>query len=145
MIRRFELNDLSQILRIEAQAFPKSAYTHEMFLNHHHRLPETFLVFEEEKVLGYIIFEPDGHVISLAVDPTHRREGIGTHLMRVCESRCRTDTLFVEVRKGNTLAQTFYERLGFQLKFRIPLYYGTEDACVMEKRTSQAIGEGPTR
>jgi len=138
MIRRFERKDLEDVLRIEAMAFPKSSYRPEVFLRYHHILSQTFLLFEEEKVVGYIIFAPDGHVISLAVDPAHRRKGIGTHLMNVCESRCESNILFVEVREGNTRAQRFYEKLGFQRKSRIRLYYGTEDAYVMEK----ALGSG---
>lgn len=134
MIRRFELSDLKEILQIEAQAFPKSSYTTEMFVQFYRRYSETFLVFEEEKVLGYIIFDLGGHVISLAVEPIHRRKGIGSHLISVCESRCKGDRLFVEVRKGNRGAQKFYEKLGFHLKAQIPLYYGTEDAYVMEKK-----------
>ncbi len=133
MIRRFERKDLEEVLRIEAMAFPKSSYAPELFLRYHHMLSETFLLFEEETVLGYIIFAPDGHVISLAVDPAHRRKGIGTYLMNACESRCESDRLFVEVREGNRPAQEFYERLGFQRKSRVRLYYGTEDAYVLEK------------
>lgn len=134
MIRRFELTDLDEILRIEAQAFPKSAYTVEMFVHFYRRYSGTFLVFEEREIAGYIIFKPDGHIISLAVDPPHRRKGIGTDLMNACESRCKGENLLVEVRKGNVGAQRFYEKLGFQLKSVIRLYYGTEDAYVMEKK-----------
>jgi len=134
MIRRFELRDLEEVLQIEAQAFPKSSYTREMFLHYYRVHPETFLVFEEDRVWGYIIFKPDGHVISLAVAPPSRRRGVGRRLMEACESMCRTGRLRVEVREGNTGAQSFYKSLGFQLKSRIPFYYGTEDAYVMEKK-----------
>ncbi len=134
MIRRFELTDLNEILQIEAQAFPKSSYTPEMFLHYHRNLSNTFLVFDEGTVRGYIIFKGDGHVISLAVDPVYRKRGIGTHLMKACESQCRGDRLWVEVRKGNLGAQAFYKKLGFELKSRIRLYYGTEDAYLMEKK-----------
>jgi ribosomal-protein-alanine N-acetyltransferase len=143
MIRRFDRNDLNDILQIEAQAFPKSAYPAETFLRYYRVFPENFLVFKEEKVLGYVIFKPDGHVISLAVDPAHRRKGIGTQLMVACESRCRGGRLLVEVRKGNIWARKFYEHLGFQLRSRIPLYYGTEDAYIMEKKIGLTDPEGP--
>jgi len=133
---------MNQVLKIEAQAFPKSAYSRETFLHFHRRLPETFLVLEQEKVRGYIIFEPNGHIISLAVDPAYRRGGIGTRLMNACESHCASDILVVEVRKGNKSAQSFYKRLGFCVTSRVPLYYGTEDAYVMEKRMSSADAEG---
>lgn len=129
---------MNEVLQIEAQAFPKSSYTPEMFLHYYHVFSETFLVFEEEKVLGYVIFKPNGHVISLAVAPPHRRKGIGTHLMNACESQCGSDRLVVEVREGNTRAQMFYEKLGFRLKSTIRLYYGTEDAYLMEKKIDLA-------
>jgi ribosomal-protein-alanine N-acetyltransferase len=133
MIRRFELADIEEILQIEARAFPKSSYTADMFLDFYSRYSDTFLILEEEKVHGYIIFKLDGHVISLAVDPRYRRRGIGTRLMTACESCCKGERLFVEVREGNIVAQRFYEKLGFALKARISRYYGTEDALVMGK------------
>jgi len=134
MIRRFQPGDLKQILHIEDHAFPKSSYTAEMLRRCHRIFPETFLVFEEQMVLGYIIFNSDGHVISIAVDPFHRREGIGKHLMDVCESQCRADRLLVEVREGNTGAQEFYRNLGFQVTAKVRFYYDEEDAYVMEKK-----------
>jgi ribosomal-protein-alanine N-acetyltransferase len=137
MIRRFELADLEEILEIEAQVFPKSSYSAEMFLYYYRLCSDTFLVFEEEKVLGYIIFKPDGHVISLAVDPSRRRKGVGRRVMDVCGSQCRGDMLLVEVRVGNVAAQEFYKKLGFQVKRKVRLYYGTEDAYVMEKKMSR--------
>ena len=144
MIRRFEQKDLDQIMRIEAQAFPKSPYTREMFMAYHRSFPATFLVFEEDALLAYIIFKLDGHVVSLAVDPAHRRRKIGTRLMKACESRCRADRFLVEVREGNVRAQRFYERLGFRMKSKIRRYYGTEDAYVMEKARSQVDRKGIT-
>jgi ribosomal protein S18 acetylase RimI-like enzyme len=134
MIRRFKLSDLNRILHIEAHAFPKLSYTSEMFLHYHRAFPDTFLVSEEKTVRGYIIFEPSGHVLSLAVDPAHRRKGTGTYLMKACESRCKTGRLMVELRKSNIGAKRFYQKLGFQLKSEVRLYYGTEDAHVMEKK-----------
>jgi ribosomal-protein-alanine N-acetyltransferase len=139
MIRRFECSDLNAVLQIEAQAFPKSAYSAEIFLRYHRVSPDTFLVLEEETIVGYIIFEPNGHVISLAVALAHRGKGNDTHLMNVCESQCRGGRLVVEVREGNRAAQRFYEKLGFRLKSRIPRYYGKEDAYVMEKRVLPLI------
>jgi ribosomal-protein-alanine N-acetyltransferase len=105
-----------------------------MFLYYHHAFPDTFLVIEEGTMLGYIIFTPNGHVISLAVDPAHRRKGIGTRLMNTCGSQFKISRLWVEVRESNIGAHKFYEKLGFQLKSKICLYYGTEDAYVMEKK-----------
>jgi ribosomal protein S18 acetylase RimI-like enzyme len=35
-----------------------------------------------EKILGYIIFSRDGHILSIAVQPRHRRKGIGRELLQ---------------------------------------------------------------
>jgi ribosomal-protein-alanine N-acetyltransferase len=139
MIRRFDREDLDQILQIEAQAFPKSSYAPVVFLHYHRVSPHTFLVFEESGLWGYVIFKTDGHVISLAVDADHRRKGIGTQLIKACECLCTGKRIFVEVRKTNLAAQEFYASLGFRVISRIRLYYGTEDALVMEKALGKVM------
>ncbi len=133
MIRPFEPADLDRILWIETRAFPKSPYDPATFLYYHRSFPNHFLTFEEETILGYIIFTPDGHIVSLAVAPDHRRRGIGTRLVNECSIRCESKRLWMEVRRGNLGAQRFYEKLGFQKAAVIPGYYRTEDAYVMEK------------
>jgi ribosomal-protein-alanine N-acetyltransferase len=110
-----------------------------MFLRYYRVFRDTFFVLDKVTVLGYIIFAPDGHVVSLAVAQGYRRKGIGTALINTCESCCRGDRLLVEVREGNMGARRFYRKLGFRLKARIRLYYGTEDAFVMEKRIHPAL------
>jgi ribosomal-protein-alanine N-acetyltransferase len=133
-IRKFEPEDLNQILKIETRAFPKSAYTQEVFFHYYLVHPDTFLVFEDETVVGYIIFADDGHVISLAVLPDHRRRGIGSTLMRHSEACCSSGRVWVEVRKGNDGAQAFYAKQGYHLETIVRRYYGSEDAYVLEKK-----------
>lgn len=88
MILPFSLADLDAILQIEAQSFPKSPYDWATFINLHYIHPETFLVYvdtthdrKEGQIIGYIIYSIDGHIISIAVHPNHRRRGIGTELL----------------------------------------------------------------
>ncbi|MGE5312320.1 MAG: GNAT family N-acetyltransferase, partial [Nitrospirota bacterium] len=70
--------DLLQLLRVEAQAAPKSQLAAwELFLLCI-RYPENFLVAEGEEIVGYVVFTPKGHLISLVVARRHRRQGIGT-------------------------------------------------------------------
>ena len=114
-----------------------------MFVRYYRAFPETFLVFSEENVVGYLIYTSDGHIVSLAVDPAHRRRRIGTSLINAAESRCRDTRLLVEVREGNTGAQKFYESLGFCRTSRICLYYGNEDAYVMERGGTQLDRDDP--
>jgi ribosomal-protein-alanine N-acetyltransferase len=140
MIRRFKFSDLDDILDIERHAFPKSPYNWATFVNLQWLYPETFLVYVEEgsparesTLLGYIIFSRDGHLISLAVHPEHRREGIGKELIERVTAFPHVKKVWAEVRKSNRGAQTFYHRLGFQFVSVVPNYYGDEDALIVEK------------
>ncbi|MFB3887282.1 MAG: GNAT family N-acetyltransferase [Thermodesulfobacteriota bacterium] len=139
MIRPFTLPDLDQILQIELQSFPKSPYDWATFINLHDLYPETFLVYtipalgqEESRILGYIVFTKEGHMISVAVDPHHRRKGIGRELLERAMGTPRLKKLWAEVRKSNHGALRFYLRMGFQVTGEIPNYYETEDALVIE-------------
>ena len=138
MIRSFSLPDLESILQIENQAFPKSPYDWITFLNLHTLYPETFLVYastthgqKEEKILGYIIFSQDGHIISIAVHPHHRRKGIGRELLLRAMKTSHLKKAWAEVRRGNQGAQAFYSKMGFQMTGLVPNYYGNEDALIV--------------
>jgi ribosomal-protein-alanine acetyltransferase len=131
MIRIFTPSDIDRILEIEAQAFPKSPYSSGIFMSLYRSNPTTFLVYEEEEILGYLIHTPEGHIISIAVDPRHRRKGIGTQLVEEVLRNSTGEFIWVEVRETNAGAQVFYEKLGFRKKGIVPKYYWTEDAYIM--------------
>lgn len=131
MIRIFTPSDMDRILEIEAQAFPKSPYNRRLFTSLYRSYPSTFLVYREEEILGYLVYTPEGHIISLAVHPRHRRRGIGTQLVREVFRNSTGEFIWVEVRETNTGAQAFYEKLAFLKKGVIPRYYWTEDAYIM--------------
>ncbi len=150
MIRPFSLSDLDSILQIENQSFPKSPYHWTTFLNLHALYPETFLVYldapppwKEKKILGYIIFSGDGHLISIAVHPQHRRSGIGTQLLERALKSLRSRKAWAEVRRSNPGAQAFYSKMGFQITGVVPKYYGKEDALIMERVLAPANPAGP--
>jgi ribosomal-protein-alanine N-acetyltransferase len=139
MIRPFSFSDLDSILQIENQSFPKSPYNWTTFLNLHYLYPETFLVYvntsrgrKEEKILGYIIFTQDGHIISIAVHPQDRRKGIGAQLLQRAMKTPHLKKVWAEVRRSNQGAQAFYAKLGFQITGSIPNYYGNEDALIVQ-------------
>ncbi len=85
-----------------------------------------------EKILGYIIFSQDGHIISIAVQPHHRRKGIGRELLLRAMKTSHLKKVWAEVRRGNQGAQAFYSKMGFQMTGLVPNYYGNEDALIME-------------
>jgi len=137
MIRPVHLKDFDELLQIEAQAFPKSQYDREELWLLSLKYPHTFLVTVSNQMDGYIVFRPDGHIISMAVRPHKRRVGIGTRLVQKVIDHCSKKSLGLEVRVSNVGAQRFYLNLGFRMKARIERYYHDgEDAFVMERPAS---------
>jgi len=103
-----------------------------------------FLVaVENGKVVGYSVGTSDGHIMSVAVDPRHRRQGIGTRLLSAVIRqimRNGTKEIYLEVRKGNTSAISFYERMGFRISSEIRHYYPDgEDAWVLRRRAESPL------
>ncbi|HYR02104.1 MAG TPA: N-acetyltransferase [Syntrophobacteria bacterium] len=133
-IRPVQSRDLLQLLRVEAQAAPKSQLAAwELFLLCI-RYPENFLVAEGEEIVGYVVFTPKGHLISLVVARRHRRQGIGTRLVEEVIRRSPGLLLRLEVRVGNHGARRFYERLGFEQVERMEFYYSDgEDGLLLER------------
>jgi ribosomal-protein-alanine N-acetyltransferase len=130
-IRKFKLTDISKILEIEEQAFPKTAYSRDTMLHYANSFRDNFFVIEAgSEILGYIIFDISGHVHSTAVKSAYRRKGFGRmlfmHALRHTKKR-----LWLEVRSKNSVAIRFYKGLGMETVRRIPHYYGTDDALIM--------------
>jgi ribosomal-protein-alanine N-acetyltransferase len=139
MIRPFTFPDLDSILQIELQSFPKSPYDWVTFINLYYFYPETFLVYvgpksdlKEDQILGYIVFSYEGHIISIAVHPLHRRKGIGKELLERVMRIPYPKKVWAEVRKSNQGAQAFYLRMGFRITGVVPNYYGNEDALIVQ-------------
>jgi ribosomal-protein-alanine N-acetyltransferase len=55
----------------------------------------------------------EAELLTLAVDPDHRRKGIATRLMTEWMAACRGDTAFLEVAADNLSAQALYAAHGF--------------------------------
>ena len=130
-LRTFNVEDIDKILDIEAQAFPKTGYPREDFLNFAKNLPESFVVIENDRdIAGYIIFDMNGHILSMAVNPQYRKKGLGTALFKHA-LQCVGKRLRLEVRSKNIGAISFYRKLGMRISGKIPNYYADDDALVM--------------
>jgi ribosomal-protein-alanine N-acetyltransferase len=91
-------------------------------------------------VAGFAIMrfgEDVAHLNLLAVDPAHRRRGIGRRLITWLEETAITAGTFViglELRASNESALSFYGKLGYREVTRIPGYYqGVEPAIRMSR------------
>jgi len=76
---------------------------------------------ESEEIIGFAAVRRDGYVLFLAVDPAHRGEGFGRHLMATLADE--HDAVTCHARATNEAAIEFYEHIGFEIKRRIDNYY----------------------
>lgn len=98
--------------------------------------------FHDSDLIGFGILWrvlEEAHIISLAVHPDHRRQGIarsllGALLQNAHDQGCDWATL--EVRESNRPAQSLYESTGFKLLGRRQRYYDDtgEDALIYWKK-----------
>jgi len=140
LIREFKRPDVKRILEIEMESF-KDPYPASILIDIYN-LGAGFLVAQQDNiVVGYIIFwiryEDEGHIISLAVDKSYRRKGIGVELVNYAIDifkKCNIREIKLEVRIGNHGAREFYTKLGFNEKEVFKKYYEDgEDAVIMKK------------
>ena len=85
---------------------------------------------------GMLITVDEGQITNIAVHPDHRREGLGTAILRSLLRHAkdeRLDSVSLEVRASNTAAIELYKKAGFIEAGRRKAFYTkpTEDALVM--------------
>jgi ribosomal-protein-alanine N-acetyltransferase len=131
---------LRGVLQIEQQVYPRP-WTFGLFLSElGQRSTRLYLVARVgHRVVGYLGMLrsiDDGHITTIAVDPSWQRRGIASRLLavgaRAAAARgCHNLTL--EVRVSNLGAQTLYRRFGFVPAGMRKGYYpeNGEDAMVM--------------
>jgi ribosomal-protein-alanine N-acetyltransferase len=92
------------------------------------------------RLLGYALGRrvlDELHLMHVAVDPSRRRHGAGSALLRCALDRARetgVNSVLLEVRASNSAARAFYLRHGFVAVGRRPRYYaGGEDAVLMSR------------
>ena len=97
-----------------------------------------FAAMEGEALLGYCGLQwsgEQGDILTIGVEPSCRRKGMGLALMREALSECRAQgvkELFLEVRESNEAARRLYEKCGFALLYNRKNYYSDpkEDGLV---------------
>lgn len=139
LIREGTVGDLAAVAEIEKRCFPDpwaESMLRESFVNPAHEV--LVACSEGRRVVGYCLSMHTGEdmeLLSLAVHPRLRRQGIGTTLLGELMSRagsCCTGKLFLDVRRGNRAAIRLYATLGFaRCSVRRRYYSDGEDAVVM--------------
>lgn len=131
---------LRSVLRIEQQVYPRpwsfGLYLGELALRSSR---EYVVARRHHSVVGYgglMLIGDDAHITTLAVDPAHHGQRIGTRLLLVLARAARAhgvDALTLEVRMTNEPAKAMYRRFGFAPAGIRKNYYAevNEDALVM--------------
>jgi len=150
-LRQFKPSDLDHIIYINQTCLPEN-YSRFFFSGLYEEFPETFIVAEEYgKVIGYIMCRIEsgmpsfrafripkrGHIISIAVLPEYRNQGVGGALIqKALEAMAlyRARECYLEVRVSNHPAVNLYKKLGFKnIKAMRGYYADGEDAYIMSK------------
>ena len=150
-IRRLTYADLPQVIAVERRAFP-TPWSLAMFVLELSKPSGICLAAWQrdgmgERLCGYLIcsrYDTVWHVMNVSVDPSERRNGIATQLLRsVIEKIGDPEAQFtLEVRVSNTPAILLYERFGFLAIGVRRRYYqdNQEDARIMWRTPMTLLG-----
>ena len=142
MILRAADEDLSTLVRLEAELFGTDAWSEASLLAELHAPVRLVLVATSEvgAVVGYAVTLVAGDVADLlriGVDPAHQRHGLASDLLDKSRSEAASEgatRMLLEVNAANAPAIEFYRAHQFVTLDRRPAYYrdGT-DALIMQR------------
>lgn len=121
---------------IHAAAFPPDEAWGWEVMAVHLGLPGTFGLLDERGGMLLVRLAADeSELLTLAVQPHRRREGVAARLLRSAMAEARTrgaSVMFLEVATNNDPARSLYTRAGFTEVGRRPRYYADGlDALVL--------------
>ncbi len=148
-LRAFRKSDFRTLWRIDQSCFrPGIAYSQEELAYYITRRTAATIVAEQENdgssaIVGFLVSQRGGkngdlgHIVTIDVLQSARRNGVGSMLLGAAEDRLRRDgckSVALETAVDNTAAIAFYQRHGYSIVRTIPRYYAGElDALLMEK------------
>jgi ribosomal-protein-alanine N-acetyltransferase len=144
-IRPFRMSDMDAVEAVERASFGADAYDRNLFAELSGRCGRLFLVAAAAGgIRGYMVTSLAARrgmlaaeVVSVAVGPAHRGQGLASALMRSTLRRLRlrhVSRLTLAVRASNRRPQALYRKFGFAGSRRIRRYYADgEDALVLRR------------
>jgi len=133
------LSDLDAVVRIEEVSFP-SPWSRELFeVELKRSMARYFVADRDGEVLGYLGYwevPQEAHLITLAVSPRARRQGVARAILQFGMEKAKGDGAILatlEVRISNEAGKALYEGAGFRPVAIRKKYYqdNQEDAVVM--------------
>ena len=146
MIRNATKNDIDGILEIEQSSFKWFVrFSKSVFYQYLNEFRDGFFLVlaKSGSIVGYAILADEngnGYLLSIAVHPKSRNQGIAASLLKYLESKCREKgfpKLILEVREDNKRAIDVYKKQGLVEVAKKKDFYGDGvDALVLEKTVS---------
>jgi ribosomal-protein-alanine N-acetyltransferase len=146
-IRPLAYPDLPQVIGVERRVFP-TPWSLAMFVLELSKESGVCLAaLEGQKLVAYMIcsrYDTVWHIMNIAVDLDHQRQGLATALLHELYARVGDDDAryTLEVRRSNAVAIHLYEREGFRAAGMRRRYYqdNGEDALVMWRTPATLAG-----
>jgi ribosomal-protein-alanine N-acetyltransferase len=145
-VRKGRIDDIPAFEYLDKLCFPQTIrYSRFDFLYYFFKKNVMTLVLEDErKVYGFLIADlkspTEGHIVTIDVHPTYRRNGLGRQLMIEAE-RIFIDLglqkVDLEVHESNVIAQIFYSKLGYRLEKKLFKFYHSGHGLRMVKLLQQ--------
>jgi ribosomal-protein-alanine N-acetyltransferase len=141
-VRSFQPGDSEAISKICRQS-PEAAQWSEESYGQAHSSGQIVVIAElNGKICGFLvarIIGDEAEILNTAVDPAHRRKGIGSSLLWAAISAAQThhaENAYLEVRESNFAAISFYSQHSFKKAAERCCYYSgpTENAVVMKRK-----------
>ena len=141
LLRKAQIQDLSQLLAIENSWSRSPHWNREQFLRELKLAFSQLWVAEKEgRIVGYLGFwelESEIQITNLATDPRHARQGIALQLLQKLlghAQKISASKISLEVREDNLSALLLYKKMGWQIVGRRPKFYNdpTCDAILMD-------------
>ena len=129
---------LREVLEIERSSFPQpwSQALFEREINF--PLSNFYVAMIDGRLAaygGFWLVLDEGHIVSMAVHPGYRRNGLGRKVLRFMLEKMKALSVgkaLLEVRRSNIGAACLYKSFAFSVTGIRPRYYGNEDAILME-------------
>jgi len=140
-VRQFLPKDFERISQITKDSFPYPWSESYLRRTSQKRAGEILIAETAGKTVGYILgyvkHNYCGSVKILAVDPDFRKQGIGRKLIEAIIEKLKKEgaqKIFLKLRAKNTVAENFYEQLGFKKSRILKKYFSNgDDAYLMKK------------
>jgi len=133
--------NLKGVLRLNLRCFSRGETYSKHIFKHLLTEPNTLsyrIVTAERRMAGFIFIvvanENIGHITTIGVAPEHRKRGLAKKLLMHAEESLKKrnfDSVVLEVRIGNYVAQNLYHQLGYSIIQKLDSYYSNGEAAYL--------------